>query len=842
MFFLLFSGFFLFSASAFATTYYVSVADGNDANCTGLSQTAYPGSGSGVACPWKTLDKVNTAMGAATIHAGDSVFFKSGETFVGYLNVTVSGSVGNILTFGSYGNGANPIIDATGLLTAIKVSNGKSYLTFENLDARNATSRQIFLYNSASNIIINNVDASGNATNGAIYISTGTFSDISITNAALSYNTQGIYLTGTSFTNITIDRVTATSGGGVRGIYLITGVYQNIDILNSTFNLNSAAGIYMAPTNLDDLNIANVTASSNTGKGVQLEASLSNTLIDSLIANSNGDNGLYINGLPIISDIIIQNSELNGNGVLNEASGLVLYGTGDNGNITNTTASNNSRDGFDVSDFWTNVTFENDTANSNGTDGLGADGDGFSFHDTSSGIMKNCIGRNNLKSAVAHISVATITIENCLFSHTTNGTLPSLVNLYNGTYNLYNNVIYSDAHTGNGLGFSTDSSNGVSGEAKNNIIDNFDIGFYKTPAVTGIVTDDYNLIYGANTSYSGLTSGVHSFSSAPLFTNAASAANFTLTYLSPAIDAGTDVSLTTDYTGTNHIYGLPDIGAYEYQPPYTIGTNNIDITSPIRLYSDGEYRYTGTASGGTQAKLTIAPTGGWPSNGYSQYMDIDIDTWNTSGTYSKQWSETGEGSLSVAHTVGDLKPNYYYKVDVEDELYGTYLSNSQGQISFTYTGGYSEHSFEVEGKGEYSTGLAQSFFAPPTTPEGGFGISIENGILALTVGQDTKQMEIANNPDFYYSTSKIPFQAQYPWSQSSGTVYARFFTDSQYGSPSETVSAKIVSNSEIPVQPNEPTEPIKTSQETTRQTILESMVQILQQIIQLYIQLLSLRT
>lgn len=48
----------------------------------------------------------------------------------------------------------------------------------------------------------------------------------------------------------------------------------------------------------------------------------------------------------------------------------------------------------------------------------------------------------------------------------------------------------------------------------------------------------------------------------PLMTNPAGL-DFTLTSASPAINAGIDVGLTTDFAG-NPIIGLPDIGAYEY--------------------------------------------------------------------------------------------------------------------------------------------------------------------------------------------------------------------------------------------------------------------------------------
>jgi hypothetical protein len=149
-------------------------------------------------------------------------------------------------------------------------------------------------------------------------------------------------------------------------------------------------------------------------------------------------------------------------------------------------------------------------------------------------------------------------------------------------------------------------------------------------------------------------------------------------------------------------------------------------------------------------------------------------------------------------------------------------------------------------------GLANYLFWAPKAPEGGFKLTINNGeqvtdnrniTLNLTAGEDTKQMEIADNPDFWFSI-KIPFQTTYNWDicknktqcqNGEHFVFARFYTDFQLGNPTETVSAKIVLNNETPAQLNEPA---GTPQEVTRETILQSMAQILQQIISLYMQLL----
>jgi len=85
-----------------ATTYYVS-ATGSDA-ANGLT--------TGTA--WQTLTKVN----ATTFSAGDQIFFKKGDGWYGTLTIGQSGSIGNVITYGTYGTGATPTITGFTTVTA----------------------------------------------------------------------------------------------------------------------------------------------------------------------------------------------------------------------------------------------------------------------------------------------------------------------------------------------------------------------------------------------------------------------------------------------------------------------------------------------------------------------------------------------------------------------------------------------------------------------------------------------------------------------------------------------------------------------------------------------------
>ena len=109
------------SASATPTTYYVSASGSDSANGTDPST------------PWRSLAKVN----ATAFAPGDSVLFKSGDSWTGQLIPTSSGSAGSPITFSSYGSGAKPTIDGAGAQPGTVVVTSNSFLTFTGLDIAN---------------------------------------------------------------------------------------------------------------------------------------------------------------------------------------------------------------------------------------------------------------------------------------------------------------------------------------------------------------------------------------------------------------------------------------------------------------------------------------------------------------------------------------------------------------------------------------------------------------------------------------------------------------------------------------------------------------------------------
>ncbi|MCP3891050.1 MAG: T9SS type A sorting domain-containing protein [Desulfobulbaceae bacterium] len=105
-----------------SAAFYINASTGNDDN-NGLSSTS----------PWKSISKVNSLK----LIPGDSLFFKTGDTFTGRLQVNnEGGTAGNPILISSYGAGNKPIIDGNGYLSAMHIQNS-GYLHISNLEFKN---------------------------------------------------------------------------------------------------------------------------------------------------------------------------------------------------------------------------------------------------------------------------------------------------------------------------------------------------------------------------------------------------------------------------------------------------------------------------------------------------------------------------------------------------------------------------------------------------------------------------------------------------------------------------------------------------------------------------------
>ena len=183
--------------------------------------------------------------------------------------------------------------------------------------------------------------------------------------------------------------------------------------------------------------------------------------------------------------------------------------------------------------------------------------------------------------------------------------------------------------------------------------------------------------------------------------------DFTFPYNSPAIDAGIAIAgITTDYTG-NPIYGLPDIGAYEYQPPYTMGTHLLSTDGDVvtRVYGDEKFRVKSATSTPDAADLDVAIAG----VDKTDWLDVEITSWENSGTYQKTWTASSTiADVDTTFTVGDLEADAYYTISLDGATstdivaagttvcnLGVCQADGAGQLAFSYSAGYSTHTFDV---------------------------------------------------------------------------------------------------------------------------------------------------
>lgn len=124
-----------------------------------------------------------------------------------------------------------------------------------------------------------------------------------------------------------------------------------------------------------------------------------------------------------------------------------------------------------------------------------------------------------------------------------------------------------------------------------------------------------------------------------------------------------------------------------FQRPFLGATSTIYSTATTTIT-------TPSISANATSTFNSVPIDLTPSSGS---IDVAIDTWNTTSTYYKKWTEIGDTpAATAAHTIGDLRANQWYQVKVGGSVTNTLQANSSGEIIFTYSGGYSTKTFEVE--------------------------------------------------------------------------------------------------------------------------------------------------
>lgn len=746
---------FIFSGRAHAATYYVR-ADGTVTAASKASATSPASASTSL-----SMAQVN----AATFAAGDSVLFSSqGGTYSTLLTIPSGGSgVGNEITYANVPNETPVIAVTTGNLIN---TNSKSNIIIQgftyNYIGTSASTNIGLLLGAGSNITLRNLtsDMAGfgyniwsssilsNLTLDTISLTScrsATLLCISLTNTTSNTNVNmnhvtvqsniqvnaavGLTINNTSLTNgnITVNTGSNVSISNISSVAAITlntvttGTLSNIAASGSITantsssinmsNITSVTGILLNSVTTGTL--SNITASS--GAGFDFANSSFITVNDSSMTNAN-DYGAF--DLTSGShDITYNRDTANDNG----QDGFVQRDTSYNVVCDHCTADRNGAIGFLASISASNVTYRYSEASYNGTLNNTSDGGGFLPHDAATSVQcYYCIAHHNYNQGTGDVGTGT---NDANYNTVTWNNGSALGDTFRGgtvsTPSARSNVYYRKA----GGAFTV--NNGIFGGGKPRELLNtgpsyttLDYNLYKA-------LDDnkfYNTVADSNnvswTTYHA-TNEPHSNSADPLFINASGnyslPTDFQLTYRSPAIDAGITTpnmtNTTTDYAG-NPIYGAPDLGVYEYQPPHSIISDTIDVGAGARIYADGKFRDL-SATSSVPAHLKIIPsTGSFTTydavTTRPAYLDITgITNW-TNG--HKTWTESNAQTSNMVtdHTVGDLDPNVSYTVSVTGAtaanivgINGTTCTNavcqsdSSGTLSFEYTGGYSTHTFDL---------------------------------------------------------------------------------------------------------------------------------------------------
>jgi len=556
-------------------SYYVDATLGDDSNPGTQTQ------------PWKTISKVNST----SFSAGDNIYFKRGEVWRETLTVPSSGSNGNLITFGAYGNGDKPKITGADIETGWTGpdENGVWQISGDSRHYR------ILLEDGQKLQKISPTDGSdlssgqwGGDDSSYIYYkpSSGTPNDHIV---ELGTRKRALYINGKSY--IKIENIRFEAGNGFEpphdpdSLYLRSVVVLEDSSSCEIFNCEVLYGAYLGIslngctdcvinsnelTYIEDraINIgadcSDITVASNYIHHIGKKASIRNGQNgedkEGIVISSHGSEGSQEPSNITIEHNIIHDIGCDYSDKSTRAKGIVVCSEGaDSGNIT------------DIIIRYNKI--------------YNCDGRGVSLEyvDGDHEVYYNIIFNNGIGNKESSVQWGGLII------HTRGGTTSSV--------KVYNNIFWKNSGTGAGskanVNISTQSDSTLSLFLKNNVIglfqnsEGFDLYYYPRDGTLNFESD-YNLFYedsgdkncisyyseydfahvlGNQSSYYSYdhSQDSHSLCQNPLFIDADDY-DFRLQSSSPCIDAGVNVGLTEDYEGNSVPWGTGvDIGAFEFR-------------------------------------------------------------------------------------------------------------------------------------------------------------------------------------------------------------------------------------------------------------------------------------
>ena len=656
MFLVLFFGILVLGSFGFvsATNYYVNATTGSDSN-NGLTP----------ATAWKTISKVNTA--SSGFNPGDNIYFERGQTWRETLTPASSGNSTDYITYGAYGEGERPIINGADIVT------GWEENTTNIWNASLANDPRIVFFDGVMGTRKTGDCLSNLSSDGEWCHSGSTLYQYSSSDPDLRYSSPGTEAAARNF-----------------GVYVDALQYLNVTSLEVKYARQHAFSFYNSQPSGNSL-IENCVADYNRGAGFMFYNGHNNNTVRNSFSNHNG-NGFFVL----------------------ESYNNTFVSCFSNDNIKYPYLPNQDGHGFGIQDS-TAVIENSSSINDNGAFIIDSNAVGTTIIRNNYAFASNLLGPFAVGSIPSGAKVYIYgNIVSNLLGSTEYYATP-------GDVYFYNNILFGQ---GNGLDYNIADyfANADNYHLKNNFYyattSTANSNFRIISLITGSIESDYNSFYFPNgiteISHDGinypnisswsLASGQdnHSFSLDPRWLNTSgymnTSSDFKLQWNSPAIDAGTDVNLTTDYYG-NPVYGNPDIGAIEYQPPYNISNQSINLSlSPnVRVYGDGKYRIFNATGLSGSANFSVSPSSGFSSYSSTEarpaMYDVNITNFNSSNV---SWSVENLSSVGdTSFTICNLTASSYYSLSVDSGSNGTVSTNSNGCLTYEYTGSWSSHDFSL---------------------------------------------------------------------------------------------------------------------------------------------------
>ena len=594
---------------SWAETYYVDATYGNDNN-----------NGNAPAMAWKTIAKVN----ASSFSPGDEILFKQGEIWREQLTVPSSGAVGNAITFGSYGNGTDPIISGADIITGWTLHSGSIY--YHSADPVDVWPRSVFVDNvpltlkgsvgamEAGTFFVKWEDGVG----PKVYVWLSNSSDPSNSTMEIPRRAASIKVTSKDYVTITGLHITKSMAIWPDGALAVNNSnHVTIEKVTSTdvidrhiwFTHSSDFGVINNNTIYSSVNRSNSSQDFHyTGINIgKHEADAASACTNVTITNNTLYDlfqGIWTNHMSssLISGNTVYNMDAAGIATFYGSNDVVIenntvHHTGLNFAMSNGIQTGGNTDGDPVHDIIVRGNeIYNTTHNPGGFDGNGLEIDIGSYNVSA---YQNTIYNTHGAGIIVYRAHDNDIYYNIIYN-TGNGDAGYPFQrgvIVSRAYDIdiFNNTIYDP----NGIGIYL---SGIEGDTtfnisvKNNIFSgSVDFAVYVADEYSLLnLSFDYNawyftsgkMAYWNTTEYvalsdwqSGQAQDANSINSNPLFTDA-SGNDFILQATSPCINAGTNVGLTQDYWGNGMIGSSWDIGAYEYKVLAPAPPTNLRIIQP----------------------------------------------------------------------------------------------------------------------------------------------------------------------------------------------------------------------------------------------------------------------